>query len=39
MHASLGTAPSGTLRLSAGVFNTTEQVDAAIAALREVAQQ
>ena len=38
MHAALGTAPSGTLRLSVGMFNTAEQIDRVIAALREVAQ-
>jgi cysteine desulfurase family protein len=37
MHAALGTAPSGTLRFSVGLFNTAEQIDAVIAALREVA--
>lgn len=38
MHAALGTAPSGTLRLSVGMFNTAEQIDQVIAALREIAQ-
>lgn len=38
MHAALGTAPSGTLRLSVGMFNTAEQIDRVIAALREVVQ-
>jgi len=38
MHAALGTAPSGTLRLSVGIFNTAEQIDAVVSALREVAQ-
>jgi cysteine desulfurase / selenocysteine lyase len=37
MHAALGTAPSGTLRLSLGHFTTQEQVDAVIGALGEVA--
>ena len=37
MHAALGTSPSGTLRLSLGPYNTAEHVDAAIAALREIA--
>lgn len=38
MHGALGTAPSGTLRLSVGMFNTAEQIDRVIAALREVVQ-
>jgi cysteine desulfurase family protein len=38
MHAALGTTPNGTLRLSVGMFNTLEQIDRVIAALREVAQ-
>jgi len=37
MHASLGTAPAGTLRLSVGHFTTETEIDAAIAALAEVA--
>ena len=37
MHAALGTSPAGTLRLSLGHFNAAEDVDAAIAALGEVA--
>lgn len=37
MHAALSTSPAGTLRLSLGHFNTAEDVDAAIAALGEVA--
>lgn len=37
MHAALGTAPSGTLRLSVGPFNTQEQIDRVVAALRDIA--
>jgi cysteine desulfurase / selenocysteine lyase len=37
MHAALGTAPSGTLRLSLGHFTTVEDIDAAIRAIGEVA--
>jgi cysteine desulfurase family protein len=37
MHAALGTAPSGTLRLSIGLFNTAEHIDAVIAVVREIA--
>jgi cysteine desulfurase/selenocysteine lyase len=37
MHAALGTAPLGTLRLSLGHFTTKDEVSAAIAAIAEVA--
>ncbi|MDX1946864.1 MAG: cysteine desulfurase [Pirellulaceae bacterium] len=37
MHAALGTAPTGTLRLSLGPFTTREQLDLVIAALAELA--
>ena len=37
MHAALGTAPSGTLRISVGQFNTAKQIEAVVAALREIA--
>jgi cysteine desulfurase/selenocysteine lyase len=37
MHAALGTAPQGTLRLSLGHFTTSDQVSAAIAAIADVA--
>lgn len=37
MHQALGTAPSGTLRLSLGHFTTESQIDAVLAALSEVA--
>lgn len=37
MHAALGTAPAGCVRASLGPFNTTEHVDALLAALRELA--
>lgn len=33
-HAALGTAPEGTVRLSLGPFNTRDDVDAAVAAVR-----
>lgn len=36
MHAALGTAPAGTLRLSVGHFTTEAEIDAAIAAIREI---
>ena len=36
MHAALGTAPAGTLRLSVGHFTTEADIDAAIAALGEI---
>ncbi|HZN34240.1 MAG TPA: aminotransferase class V-fold PLP-dependent enzyme, partial [Pirellulaceae bacterium] len=37
MHAALGTSPAGTLRLSLGHFTAAADIDAAIAAIREVA--
>jgi cysteine desulfurase / selenocysteine lyase len=39
MHATLGTVPAGTLRLSAGHFTTDEEIDAAVAAVAEVVAQ
>jgi cysteine desulfurase / selenocysteine lyase len=36
MHKALRTAPAGTLRLSVGHFTTEAEVDAAVAALREL---
>ncbi len=36
MHAALGTAPAGTLRLSVGHFTTDAEIDTALAALAEV---
>jgi selenocysteine lyase/cysteine desulfurase len=36
MHAALGTSPSGTLRLSFGHFSTEAEIDAVIAAFREI---
>jgi selenocysteine lyase/cysteine desulfurase len=37
MHASLGTlAGGGTIRFSLGAFNTSEQIDAALEAMREI---
>ena len=38
MHESLGTANTGgTVRLSLGVFNTTAEIDATVAAVAEIA--
>jgi selenocysteine lyase/cysteine desulfurase len=37
MHAALGTAPRGTVRLSIGHFSNSEEIDATIAALAEIA--
>jgi cysteine desulfurase family protein len=40
MHAALGTLSSGgTVRFSVGLFNTTDHIDAAIAAVREMAAE
>ena len=40
MHAALGTlATGGTVRFSVGLFNTTEHIDAAISAVREMAAE
>ncbi len=36
MHAALGTAPAGTLRLSVGHFTTEAEIDAVIAALADL---
>lgn len=38
MHASLGTLPEGTLRLSLGHFTTPEEIDAVLAALAAIAR-
>ena len=38
MHMALGTADRGAVRFSFSWFNTEEDVDAAIAAIREIAQ-
>ena len=35
-HKTLGTYPSGTIRFSFGYFNTAEEVDAALEALRDI---
>ena len=35
-HRSLGTFPTGTLRLSPGVFTTKDEVDATLSALKEI---
>ena len=37
LHQTLGTVEQGAVRFSFGYFNTVEEVDAAIAALRSVA--
>ena len=37
MHAALGTLPRGTLRFSLGHFTTQAEIDAAIAAMTEIA--
>ena len=37
MHQALGTSPRGTVRFSVGMFNTLEDVEAAIEVLREIA--
>jgi len=37
-HRTLGTFPHGTVRLSAGVFTTYEEIDQAVAALRDLAK-
>lgn len=37
MHAALGTTPKGTVRVSLGMSNTDHDVDALMAALREIA--
>ncbi|MHB1319196.1 MAG: aminotransferase class V-fold PLP-dependent enzyme, partial [Anaerolineae bacterium] len=36
-HRTLGTFPEGTVRLSAGIFTTPEEIDRAVDALREIA--
>ena len=35
-HKTLGTFPTGTIRFSFGIFNTTEEVDKALAAIKEI---
>jgi selenocysteine lyase/cysteine desulfurase len=37
MHETLGTAKQGTVRFSFSWFNTEQEVDAAVTALREIA--
>jgi cysteine desulfurase/selenocysteine lyase len=37
MHQALGTSPRGTVRFSVGLFNTLEEIDAALSVLREIA--
>jgi selenocysteine lyase/cysteine desulfurase len=36
-HEAIGTTPKGTVRFSIGPFNTVEHIDAAIAAMADVA--
>lgn len=36
-HRAIGTFPQGAIRISAGIFTTAAEIDAAIAALREIA--
>ena len=38
-HKTIGTFPSGTVRFGLGVFNTREEVDAAVAAVEQLAQE
>ncbi|HUE73356.1 MAG TPA: aminotransferase class V-fold PLP-dependent enzyme [Pirellulaceae bacterium] len=37
MHEALGTSPRGTVRFSIGLYNTPEDIDAALSVLREIA--
>lgn len=39
MHAALGTVRQGTVRFSFSHFNTTEEIDIAVSALRELAEE
>ena len=39
LHQALGTAVDGLVRISIGHFNTAEEIDAAIAAIREIAAE
>ena len=39
MHRALGTGEQGAVRFSFGYFNTMEEVDAAVQALREIANR
>jgi selenocysteine lyase/cysteine desulfurase len=36
-HKTIGTYPKGTVRLSAGYFNTEEDIDQALAAIKKIA--
>ena len=38
-HKTIGTFPTGTVRFGLGAFNTPEQVDPALAAVRTLAQE
>jgi len=35
-HGTIGTLPEGTIRLSPGYFNTIEEIDVALTAIREI---
>lgn len=37
VHAALGTAPAGTTRVSVGPYNTPDEIDALVAALKQIA--
>ena len=39
LHEALGTEEQGAVRFSFGYYNTEEETDAAIAAVRELAEQ
>ena len=39
MHEALGTFPQGTVRLSPGYFNTLDEIEQAIRAVREIQSQ
>lgn len=36
-HRTLGTFPTGTVRLSAGLMNTTEEIEQTLSAIRQLA--
>ena len=38
-HKTIGTFPRGTVRFGLGIFNTVEEVDAALAAVRALAEE
>ena len=39
MHETLGTAPQGSIRFSPGYFNTLDEIDQAVRAVREIQSQ